>query len=392
MGKISKKLAATFAGLVITLTFLVVPTTQATAADSVSVPGQVSAQQCPAGYQYSTGISVNATTGEVTTICNAPPTEADQIASQQDQDFSNRIAAAEAAAAAQSQAWNAANPGQQRCVQWGPIVHANGVSTSSGGVCANPVPLGAGETTPTQDSEPVTETVPILTPNQNIVGSNQPFFQEISGQVGTDGCPAGYQAANGLSVNVTTGQQTTQCWSQEAWTAYRLGGIVWEKYQATGGGYDVAAELDRREKLAALILQAKGVSQAAADATPGIKRCSTWTGYGETGQECSYTFINPTVNNPNAAPAAPAVESDASTPSVADQNVLQAPSLIVATSLNVVKTASATTTVKSLTPKVCKVGALKIKSIKAGTCTYAVTVLNSKGKKSTVKKSVVFVR
>lgn len=50
----------------------------------------------------------------------------------------------QAAAEAQSLAWNQAHPGQQKCFQWGPIVHANGVSTASGGVCANPVPVPSG--------------------------------------------------------------------------------------------------------------------------------------------------------------------------------------------------------------------------------------------------------
>lgn len=47
-------------------------------------------------------------------------------------------AAAFAAAEAESRAWNEAHPGQQKCVQWGPLVDPNG-GTSSGGVCANPV-------------------------------------------------------------------------------------------------------------------------------------------------------------------------------------------------------------------------------------------------------------
>lgn len=34
--------------------------------------------------------------------------------------------------------WNKANPGEQKCFQWGPLVDPNG-GESSGGVCANPV-------------------------------------------------------------------------------------------------------------------------------------------------------------------------------------------------------------------------------------------------------------
>jgi hypothetical protein len=51
---------------------------------------------------------------------------------------------ATAAAETLSREWNAAHPGLQKCFQWGPIVHANGVSTASGGVCANPVPAPSG--------------------------------------------------------------------------------------------------------------------------------------------------------------------------------------------------------------------------------------------------------
>lgn len=367
--------------LVLALFIVVIPQA-ADAADSVSVPGQVGVDQCPAGYQYSTGISVNATTGVYTTICNAPPNSADILAAQQDADFRARIDAATAAAEAASRLWNAANPGQQKCVQWGPVVHANGVSTSSGGVCANPVALGEGQNTPSQDAEDVVATVPVLTPNQNIVGSNQPFYKEVPGQVGVEGCPAGYQAANGLSVNATTGVTTTQCWSAEAWTAYRLGGVAWDKYQATGGGYDVAAEVDRRAKVAALVEQAKSVAQAAADTTPGVKRCSRWTGYGETGQECAYTFIDPATTAPTETNSQDAV----------DPATLDAPALVAAASLSVKKTAKSSTVLKSMTPKTCKVSGLKVKSLRAGICTYKIATTSAKGIKSTVKKSVVFVR
>ena len=358
------------------------------AADSVSVPGQVGVDQCPAGYQHSTGISVNATTGVYTTICNAPPNAADLLAQQQDADFRARIDAAQAVAQVQSQAWNAANPGQQKCVQWGPIVHANGVSTSSGGVCANPVALGSGQTTPSQDAQDVVGTIPVLTPNQNIVGSAEPFYKEVTGQVGVEGCPAGYQAANGLSVNASTGVVTTQCWSAEAWSAYRLGGVAWDKYQATGGGYDIAAELDRREKLAALIEQAKQVAQAAADATPGVRRCSNWSGYNETGRECAYTFIDPaTAPSPNQNSS-----GDATDLVPEGTQVLDAAALVTASSVKVKAAANTKTSIKSLSPKVCKVSNLKITAIKKGTCNYQVVSKAKNGKKTTIKKTVVFIK
>lgn len=51
------------------------------------------------------------------------------------------LRAAEDAAADESRRWNEANPGKQKCVQWGPITSPDG-GQSSGGVCANPVPVG----------------------------------------------------------------------------------------------------------------------------------------------------------------------------------------------------------------------------------------------------------
>ena len=78
--------------------------------------------------------------------------------------FRNAINSATAAAEVASKAWNTANPGQQKCIQWGPIVHSNGISTSSGGVCANPVgslPSGVdtSTTTPAVDTRTSTPAV-----------------------------------------------------------------------------------------------------------------------------------------------------------------------------------------------------------------------------------------
>ena len=368
----------------------------ASAADSVSVPGQVSADQCPVGYQYSTGISVNASTGAYTTICNAPPNEADLLLRQQDADFQARINAAQSAAEIASRAWNMANPGLQKCVQWGPIVHANGVSTSSGGVCANPITSADGVTTPIVAAPQVEETVPVIAPRPNLSATNSPFYKEVDGQVALENCPAGYQGANGLVVNGSTGKQTTQCWTTDAWTAYRLGGNVWEQYQATGGAYDLEAELDRRAKLATLIARAKAVADAAADETPGVKRCSTWTGYGETGQVCGYTFINPdgipiTVGT-DTSPNSTAVTRDATRLAPSDAPVLDAAAIVTASSIKIAPVAKTIVTLKSFTPKVCKVSGLKVSALKKGACSYSITMKAKNGKKSTIKKSVVFIK
>lgn len=74
---------------------------------------------------------------------------------------------ATAAAEAQSLAWNQAHPGQQKCFQWGPIVHANGVSSTSGGVCANPVPVPSGYVSETstalvETTTPVETVTPVV--------------------------------------------------------------------------------------------------------------------------------------------------------------------------------------------------------------------------------------
>lgn len=69
--------------------------------------------------------------------------------------YRSDLAAAQASALAQSQAWNSANPGQQKCFQWGPITSPSGGS-SSGGVCANIVGTAPSTPTSTSPSETVT--------------------------------------------------------------------------------------------------------------------------------------------------------------------------------------------------------------------------------------------
>jgi hypothetical protein len=51
--------------------------------------------------------------------------------------------AATAEALSNSQTWNAANPGKQKCFQWGPLTSPSG-GTESGGVCANPIGVSSG--------------------------------------------------------------------------------------------------------------------------------------------------------------------------------------------------------------------------------------------------------
>jgi hypothetical protein len=122
-------------------------------ANGSEIPGtRVSGQQSisrPSG--SGSGIEVNATTKETFTYCVKTWRSTETIDAEAK--YRSDLAAAQAAALAQSQAWNAANPGQQKCFQWGPITSPSG-GTSSGGVCANPVgsaPSSSGSTgsTPT---------------------------------------------------------------------------------------------------------------------------------------------------------------------------------------------------------------------------------------------------
>jgi hypothetical protein len=377
---------------------LVGTATPAFASDSVRVPGQIPVEQCPVGFQFNTGIEVNVSTHEEFTICNAPPTEAELILRQQDADFRAAQDEAIAAATRESQAWNALNPGMQKCIQWGPIVHANGVSTSSGGVCANPVGANDADSLPSAPSDSVVATDPVNS-IQSIDASDAPFTREVEGQVGIEGCPSGYQGANGLVVDVASGRVTTQCWTAPAWQAWLIGGTVWEQFQASGGTYDVAAEVDRRAKLAALKKQAKSVAQSAANLTPGVRRCSAWSGYGETGTECAYAFIAPTSGvgsvdavDVSAGSSSPAVSSiDASDTfkivTVAAAFVTAANSYTFATPVKRTKVVT-----KSLTPKICSVSNLKVKAKTKGSCVISYKTTTAAGKVSTVKKTIVFTK
>lgn len=227
-------------------------------------------------------------------------------------EYRTQLEDAKAAAEAESRAWNAANPGKQKCVQWGPLKDPNG-GESSGGVCANPVEPGPGTTVPTEDATPVTvdesntsepSPTPISTPeptsnssqfteDTSYQGSGYPFTKIYRGQLSTQDCPIGYHGANGLIAAIGIGT-FTECWPENAWAAYRLGGEFWESFKSSGGTYDILSEVRRRENVETIKREASRVAQSAADQTPGIQRCSRWTGYGETGLECAYSFISPT--------------------------------------------------------------------------------------------------
>ncbi|CAN2236194.1 hypothetical protein MCEPE89_00495 [Candidatus Planktophila dulcis] len=268
------------------------------------------------------GIEVNATTHVYSIYCVKTWRPSADVNA--DATFRAAQDAAVAAATAESQAWNAANPGKQKCVQWGPIVHANGVSTASGGVCANPVAPGPGATVPSQSTDAVvgpttapsagTSSTPAVIPTNDtsITGNGSPYTKLLPGQLSTAQCPVGFQAANGIIVAIGTGT-FTECWPDLAWKANRLGGTYWEQFKASGGTYDVTAVIDALSVIADYKARAKAVAQAAADLTPGIQRCSTWSVYGQSGEECAYAFIQPSGTAPRTDSSTATSGSDTAT-------------------------------------------------------------------------------
>jgi hypothetical protein len=169
-------LAAAAALTILVSAFAAVP---ASARDSVRLPGQVPVEQCPEGFRAATGLVVDVSAHLEYTDCYGPLSAEELLAQEQDRAHWAAIQAAQAAAEAESREWNIAHPGQQKCVQWGPIVHANGVSASSGGVCANPVP--ATSAVPSVDSTdpglpvPSTDAVePPTTPTPSPVATPAP--------------------------------------------------------------------------------------------------------------------------------------------------------------------------------------------------------------------------
>ena len=250
-----------------------------------------------------------------------PPTSAAD-----DEDFRNRQQLAIAQATAESQAWNAAHPGEQKCVTWGPIVHANGISTASGGVCANVVGTKSdgttSQTTPSQVGTIDQQTgnaLPSSTKSKstnsagsegssndssstksdssqsstNVASSSdysqyglgKPFTQIIKGDSGS--CPSGFTAAS----NSLSGTGLTECWPENAWAAYSVGGQTWTDFKSSNGSKTAQIAAEQQVQLNATRMLALQKAQSAANETPGIKRCFNWEAFGQTGQECAFIPI-----------------------------------------------------------------------------------------------------
>jgi hypothetical protein len=120
---------------------------------------------CPSGTGRGIGVDLNFTTDRSDDVQYAYCVKTWQSSETINAETKYRtdVETAQANALALSQAWNTANPGQQKCFQWGPITSPSG-GTSSGGVCANPVgslPSGVdtSTTTPSVDTRTTTPSV-----------------------------------------------------------------------------------------------------------------------------------------------------------------------------------------------------------------------------------------
>jgi len=240
-----------------------------------------------------------------------PPTSAAD-----DEDFRNRQQLATAAATLESQAYSASHPGEQKCVTWGPIVHANGISTASGGVCANVVGTKADGTTgqvpPTQsgstssgstssgstssgstssgasDTRTSTASTP-STPQVDLTqfGIGKPFTRVIAGRVSASSCPSGFQSAtnnlDGISSN-----GATECWPADAWAAYSVGGTTWSSFKS--GNISQATQQATQTSMEINKVKAIALNRAQQDANLNIGKttCVQWAFGQQSGQECAY--------------------------------------------------------------------------------------------------------
>jgi len=273
------------------------------------------------------------TSGKAKRFCRnswTPPTSAAD-----DEDFRNRQKLAEAAATLESQNYNAAHPGEQKCVTWGPIVHANGISTASGGVCANPVgtkPDGTTVQVPstqsgssstgssstgssstgssstgssstgssstgssstgsssTDSGTSTTTTSSTASPQINLTqfGVGKPFTRVVPGRVSVSDCPAGFQSAinniDGISSN-----GATECWPAEAWAAYSIGGTTWSKFKSTN--ISEAVQQATQTSIEINKIKAIALNRAQQDANLNIGKtmCVQWAYGQESGQECAF--------------------------------------------------------------------------------------------------------
>jgi hypothetical protein len=355
-----------------------------------------------------------------------PPTSAAD-----DDDFRNRQNLAIAAATLESQNYNAAHPGEQKCVTWGPIVHANGISTASGGVCANPVgtrpdgttvqvapsPVGGGSigTSSPTDSSTVSSNTTKTSVDLTQFGIGRPFTKVVSGRVPLSSCPSGFQAAKN-NLDGINSEGATECWPADAWAAYSIGGTEWSKFK--GENISIAAQQAAVVSVELNKVKALALNKAQQQANLNIGKnvCVPWTYQEQSGQECAYI---PVQFNPFNRDSSTAVSAASDTKTVAvllikdsvtvdtqqkfSGNVIQikeavnavVEDTITAKAINtalqkvadLAKTTIKTTiklpsdgalesTIISKTPKICTVSSSKISGKKNGNCVIEYAVID----------------
>ena len=137
------------------------------------------ARGCAAGSSNAVGVDMNFTTSRSDdryyNYCTKTWRSAETLTAWST--YRASVDAGQAAALLQSQQWNEAHPGQQRCFQWGPFTDPDG-GTSSGGVCANPVAAPSGQdsatVTTSESSTLVVETTTVVSPTPTPSPSSTP--------------------------------------------------------------------------------------------------------------------------------------------------------------------------------------------------------------------------
>jgi hypothetical protein len=119
-------------------------------------------------------------------------------------------------------------------------------------------------------------------------GFGKPFTQVVKGNVTASQCPSGFDAATNIINTGFSENPATECWPSNAWAAYSIGGDVWSRFKSTNGSINAEAEASRRIQVNAVRALALQQAQQFANQTIGVKRCATWNGFGESGQECAY--------------------------------------------------------------------------------------------------------
>ena len=353
-----------------------------------------------------------------------------------DEDFRNRQTIAVAAAQLESQEYSASHPGEQKCVTWGPIVHANGISTASGGVCANPVgtkpdgttsqvPPSQSGATPSIPQGISDSSTPVVQQNSPEVdftqfGIGKPFTRVLSGRILLSSCPTGFQASknniDGISAN-----GATECWPADAWAAYSIGGDSWSKFKSANISEEARQGIINNVEINKVKALALNTAQQESNKKIGIKVCVPWTYQDQSGQECSYIPIQSgIVYSDTSTGAVPLGESGtASTILIKDsvtvdsqqnfsgtvaqvkeavnsvvqdtatakainlifQKVADLAKQVLKTAIKIPADKNLDSTIVSKTPKVCSITSSKINAKKTGNCLIQYTITDDEENK-----------